>query len=98
LLDALTKRLESKTELNISKTQFGFRRGCGTREAIHVMRSLFERSLEHANDILICFVDLEKAFDCVDWKKAATDIERTRGRLERQKIDSKLVLKSEISG
>ena len=54
---------------NISKTQFGFRRGCGTREAIGVMRTLCERSLEHDNDVFICFVDFEKAFDRVDWTK-----------------------------
>ena len=69
MLNVLTKRLESKTEINISKTQFGFRRGDGTREAIGVMRTLCERSLEHDNDIFICFVDFEKAFDRVDWTK-----------------------------
>ena len=65
----LTKRLEDKTEMLISKTQFGFRKGCGTREAIGVMRTLCERSLEHDNDVFICFVDYEKAFDRVDWVK-----------------------------
>lgn len=69
ILKILTKRLESKTEALISKTQFGFRRGCGTREAIGVMRTLCERSLEHDNDVFICFVDFEKAFDRVDWVK-----------------------------
>jgi len=34
-----------------------------------VMRMLCERSLEHGNDIYICFIDFEKAFDRVDWKK-----------------------------
>jgi len=67
MLKILTKRLEAKAEGIISKTQFGFRRGCGTREAIGVMRTLCERSLEHGNDLFICFVDFEKAFDHVDW-------------------------------
>jgi hypothetical protein len=53
----------------ISKTQFGFRKGCGTREAIGMMRTLCERSLEHGNEVFICFVDYEKAFDRVDWVK-----------------------------
>src|SRR6188508_687410 len=53
----------------ISKTQFGFRKGCGTREAIGMMRTLCERSLEHENEVFICFVDYEKAFDRVDWVK-----------------------------
>ena len=69
LLKILTKRLEGKTEMLISKTQFGFRKGCGTREAIGMMRTLCERSLEHGNEVFICFVDYEKAFDRVDWVK-----------------------------
>jgi len=69
LLKILTKRLEAKAEMFIGKTQFGFRRGCGTREAIGVMRTLCERSLEHDNDVYICLVDFEKAFDRVDWVK-----------------------------
>jgi hypothetical protein len=69
LLKILTKRLEAKTESIIRETQFGFRRGCGTREAIGVMRTLCERSLEHDRDLFICFVDFEKAFDRIDWVK-----------------------------
>ena len=37
LLKIITKRLENKAEMIMGKTQFGFRRGCGTREAIGVM-------------------------------------------------------------
>jgi len=33
------------------------------------MRMLCERSLEHGNDVFICFVDFEKAFDRVNWVK-----------------------------
>jgi len=69
MLKILAKRLESKTEALMSKTQFGFRRGCGTREAIGMLRSVCERSLEHGKDVFICFVDFEKAFDRVDWVK-----------------------------
>ena len=52
----------------LGKTQFGFRKGCGTREAIG-MRVICERSLEHGNDVFICFVDFEKTFDRIDWVK-----------------------------
>ena len=69
LLKILTKRIESKADMILSNNQFGFRKGCGTREAIGVMRTLCERSLEHGNDVFICFVDFEKAFDRVDWVK-----------------------------
>ena len=34
-----------------------------------MMRTLCERSLEHGNEVYICFVDFEKAFDRVDWVK-----------------------------
>lgn len=67
MLKILTKRLEAKAESLISKSQFGFRRGCGAREAIGIMRTLCERSIEHGRDLFICFVDFEKAFDRVDW-------------------------------
>lgn len=62
----------------LSKTQFGFRKGCGTREAIGVMRVICERSLEHGNDVFICFVDFEKAFDRIDWVRML-DILRDTG-------------------
>ncbi len=69
LLKILTRRIEAKVRDFIAPNQFGFRRGCGTREAIGVMRMLCERSLEYGNKVYICFVDFEKAFDRVNWKK-----------------------------
>ena len=33
------------------------------------MRVVCERSLEHWNDVYICFVDFEKAFDRMNWVK-----------------------------
>jgi hypothetical protein len=69
LLKILNNRIQSKADVMLSKTQFGFRKGCGTREAIGVMRTICERSLEHGNEVFICFVDFEKAFDRIDWVK-----------------------------
>ena len=69
ILRVLTKRIESKTREYIGQNQFGFKKGCGTRDAIGVMRMLCERSIEHGNDVHICFVDFEKAFDRVNWVK-----------------------------
>ena len=53
----------------MGKTQFGFRRGVGTRYAIGVLRTVVERSIEFGNEIYICFVDFEEAFDRVNWAK-----------------------------
>jgi len=41
----------------------------GTRDAIGTPRVLTERSLEVDRDVYVCFVDYEKVFDRVDWKK-----------------------------
>ena len=49
MLKVLTKRIESKAEQLLGRTQFGFRKGYGTRDAIGVIRTLCERSntMEH---------------------------------------------------
>jgi hypothetical protein len=52
-----------------SKNQLGFRKGCGPRDTMGVMRVLCEMSLEHDNEVHICFVDFEKAFSRVNWIK-----------------------------
>ena len=71
LLKVLQKRIEAKVDAVhfLSDDQFGFRRGTGTRDAISTLRVLTERSLEVDRDAYVCFVDYEKAFDRVDWKK-----------------------------
>src|SRR5207245_8869502 len=76
LLKVLTRRIEGKTNDFIGCHQFGFRRGCGTRDAVGVMRVLCERCLEFGNEVYICFVDFEKAFDRVDWIKMMEVLER----------------------
>ena len=69
MLRILTKRLEGKVRDFISKTQFGFKNGCGNRKAIGVMRLLCEKLLDRGKEVFICFVDYEKAFDRVNWGK-----------------------------
>jgi len=69
LLKILTNRIEAKARDFIGRNQIGFRKGCGTRDAIGVMRMIFEKSLEFGNNVYICFVDFKKAFDRVNWEK-----------------------------
>ena len=71
MLRILAKRLEGKGIDFISKTRFGFKKGCGTREAIGVMRMLCEKVLDHGKEVFICFVEYEKAFYGVNWVKRA---------------------------
>src|SRR6476469_11058990 len=69
LIKILTNRIEAKAKDFIGRNQFGFRKGCGTSDAIGVMRMICERSPEFGNNVYICFVDFEKAFDRVNWEK-----------------------------
>ena len=69
LLRVINNRLTARLEEYIGWDQFGFRKRMGTREAVAIMRTISERNIEHCQDVYICFVDYEKAFDRVDWTK-----------------------------
>jgi hypothetical protein len=63
------RRLEKKVEDNLSENQFGFRKNIGTREAILCLRIMIEKSIDVNKTLYVVFVDLEKAFDNVEWNK-----------------------------
>jgi hypothetical protein len=95
LLKVLTRRIEAKTRDFIGRNQFGFRRGCGTRDAIGVMRVLCERSMEFGNDVYICFVDFEKAFDRVNWVKMMEVLKSLNVDWRDRRMISQLYMKQE---
>ena len=80
MLRILTKRVQAKAEEFIGNSQFGFRKGCGTREAIGVMRILCERRLVLGDEVFVCFVDFEKAFERVDWVKLMKVLKKLEDR------------------
>ena len=65
LLKVLDGRLKRKVDEHVDEEQYGFRKGKGTRNAIFVLRTIIERSIEKQLALYICFVDFEKAFDTV---------------------------------
>ena len=67
MLKVLTERIKEKAKHLFRLNQFTFRKDCGTRDAVGVMRTLCERSLECGNEVYVGFVDFEKAFDRVNW-------------------------------
>src|SRR6476661_4886439 len=69
LLKILSDRIKAKARDFIGRNQFGLRKGCGTRDAIGVMRMICERRLEFGNNVYICFVDFEKEFYRLNWEK-----------------------------
>lgn len=65
LLKIVHTRIRNKLEMDISSTQFGFRNGVGTREALFSLNVLTQRCLDVNQDLYICFIDYNKAFDKV---------------------------------
>ncbi|GJV70807.1 DNA polymerase [Tanacetum coccineum] len=54
-----------RRETSVSENQFGFMPGRSSIEAIHLIRSLIEKSRERQRDLHLAFIDLEKAYDSV---------------------------------
>jgi hypothetical protein len=68
LLNIVKNRIKKRVDEIIEEDQFGFRCGSGTREAILSLREILERRIEISKRTYVAFVDLEKAFDKVNWK------------------------------
>jgi len=56
--------------------QYGFMPERGTRNAIFVLRMLCERSIEHQQEVFLCFIDYQKAFDKVRHSQLLTILKR----------------------
>ena len=61
----------------LGEDQFGFRRGKGIRDAIGMMRIIAERTLEIDEELCVCFIDWQKAFDRVNWTKLMQILKRS---------------------
>src|SRR6476469_6822216 len=59
------------------------------------MRMICERSLEYGNNIYICFVDFEKAFDRVNWEKMMKGLQSTGVDWRDQRMISELYMNQE---
>ena len=56
-------RISRRCEIDIASSQFGFRQGLGTREALVATQVLVQNCYDQRNDVAMCFIDYEKAFD-----------------------------------
>ncbi|KAK3526422.1 hypothetical protein QTP70_025454, partial [Hemibagrus guttatus] len=61
----LERRVRPLVEPQIHEEQCGFRPSRGTLDQLYTLHRVLEGSWEFAQPVHICFVDLEKAFDCV---------------------------------
>ena len=97
ILRVMNKRLWKTMEENVEEEQFGFRRGMGTRDAIAVVRAIGERYIERGKELYICFVDLEKAFDCVKWKKLMSILKKKGVDWKERRLIKNLYMKQKAS-
>ena len=65
VLNIIKNRIAPIIEQQLSDSQYGFRRGRGTRDAICQLRMMRERCLEMQKAPYICLIDYTEAFDRV---------------------------------
>ena len=69
MLKILQARLQQYVNRELPDVQASFRKGRGTRDQIANIRWIIEKAREFQKSIYFCFIDYDKAFDCVDHHK-----------------------------
>ena len=69
MLKIIQARLQQYVNRELPDVQAGFRKGRGTRDQIANIRWIMQKAREFQKNIYFCFLDYDKAFDCVDHKK-----------------------------
>ena len=62
---------------NVSKRQYGFKKGCSTEAALHKVAHTIERRIAKKGFVLGVFLDIEGAFDNVSFKAISEAIRNT---------------------
>jgi len=92
----LRRRIERKIEDVLGEDQFGFRRGNGTRDAFGMMRITADRTLDIDEELCICLIDWQKAFDRVNWTKLMQILKRTGIDWRERRLISKLYMDQRV--
>ena len=69
MLKILQARLQQYMNRERPHVQVGFRKSRGTRDQIAKIRWIMEKATEFQKNIIFCFIDYAKAFDCVGHNK-----------------------------
>lgn len=69
-------RLANKIDKHIQETQFGFRRNRSTAQAFYIARRILDIGAESNENIVMVFLDCEKAFNTIDQKKLIEALKR----------------------
>lgn len=65
-------RIRNKIKQNFDDTQLGFRNGFGTIEALLSLNILLQKCLDQRKDVIMCFIEYQRAFDCVKYDELMT--------------------------
>ena len=69
MLKILQARLQQYVNRELPDVQAGFRKGRGTRDQVADIYWIIKKAREFQKNIYFCFIDYDKAFDCVDHNK-----------------------------
>ena len=69
MLKILQARLQQYMNCELPVVQTGFRKGRGTRDQIASMNWIIKKAREFQKNIYFCFIDCNKAFNCVNHNK-----------------------------
>jgi len=92
----LRRRIEKKIEDVLGKDQFGVRRGKGTKDAIEMLRVISEQTSEIDEEISVCFIDWQKAFDRVNWTKLMQILKKTGIHWRERRLISNLYMAQSV--
>ena len=69
MLKVLQAKLQQYVNRELPDVQVGFRKGRGIRDHIANICWIIKKAREFQKNVYFCFIDYNKAFDCVDHKK-----------------------------
>ena len=69
MFKSLQARLQQYVNWELPDVQAGFREQRGTRDQIVNIHWIIEKAKKFQKTIYFCFIDYDKAFDCVDHNK-----------------------------
>ena len=69
MLTILQARLQQYVNCELIDVQGGFRKGREIRDQIANIHWIIEKASEFQKNIYFCFIDYDKAFDCMDHNK-----------------------------
>jgi hypothetical protein len=91
---SVIRRSENKIEDVLGEDQFGFRKG--TRDAIGML-IILEQTMDIGEEICICFIDWQKAVDCLKWTKLMKILKKTDIDWRERRLISKWITVLEYS-